>query len=85
MLFVGIILFIILLFVLKIVSGDHLSYNPGDDKEFYKLRFDKELLASLSTAMVAYGFQPGFFPIYNSLQKQTFNNGMKFSILGMSF
>jgi amino acid permease len=85
LLFTGVVLFIILMFVLRILSGSRLPYHNHEDREFYKLEFGKEFLSSLSTALVAYGFQSAFFPIYNSLKVKSYYNGMKFTFLGITF
>lgn len=73
------------MFILRIANGNDLPYATSEDKEFYKLEVDKAFLSSLSTALVAYGFQSAFFPIYNSLKAPRYRNGMKFTILGISF
>jgi len=85
LLFVGVILFNVLLFVMKIADNDKISYQDGDSYFFFRFRFNRELISSLSTAFVAYGFQSAFFPIYNSLENKSYKQGMKFSFLGMGF
>ena len=85
LLFTGVSLFIILMFVLRIFSADSLNLDQKNFDGFYKLVFDKKLFASLSNAFVAYGFQSAFYPVYNSLEKRTYQNGMKFTVLGMGF
>lgn len=85
LLFSGVILFIVLMFLMKLINSSDLPDIAGETKEFYKLQFDKPFFSSLSTALVAYGFQSAFFPIYNSLEKKTYANGMKFTILGIGF
>lgn len=85
LLFSGVILFIILMFVLRILSGNRLPYHHEESREFYRFSFDKAFLSSLSTALVAYGFQSAFFPIYNSLETKNYYNGMKFTFLGITF
>ena len=52
---------------------------------FYKFNFNQSFLSSLSTALVAYGFQSAFFPIYNSLKVKSYYNGMLFTFLGVTF
>ena len=85
LLFVGVILFNMLLWVLKIDAKDKIDYKEGDSRFFYRFEFNQQLLSSLSTAFVAYGFQSGFFPIYNALESKNYIRGMKFSILAMGF
>lgn len=85
MLFTGVSMFIILMFILKIFDGDKMSYQKGDSEKFYGFKFGKEFLSSLSTAFVAYGFQSAFFPIYNSLQVKSRKNAMGFTIYGIGF
>jgi amino acid permease len=85
LLFSGVIMFIILMFTLRILNGGDLPYEQHEDRVFYRFQFSKMFLSSLSTALVAYGFQSAFFPIYNSLKVQNYHNGMKFSILGITF
>jgi amino acid permease len=85
LLFVGVILFILLMFILRIFNSSDLNELPATTNEFYEFSFDKAFVSSLSTAFVAYGFQSAFFPIYNSLEKKTYYNGMKFTILGIGF
>jgi amino acid permease len=85
LLFSGVILFILLMFILKIASGEKLSYTAGESEVFYKFSFDKEFVSSLSTAFVAYGFQSAFFPIYNSLKVKSYKTGMSFTFLGIGF
>lgn len=85
LLFVGVILFNILLIILKFDDKDEVTYNDGDSRYFFRFRINQQFLSSLSTAFVAYGFQSGFFPIYNALENRNYKNGMKFAILGMGF
>lgn len=85
LLFLGVILFNVLLIVLKFDDSKETSYKPGDSKHFYRFEFNQELLSSLSTAFVAYGFQSAFFPIYNALEKKNYWQGMKFATYGMGF
>lgn len=85
LLFSGVVLFIILMFVLRILNGDSLPYHREESAAFYRFTFDKAFLSSLSTALVAYGFQSAFFPIYNSLEKKSYYNGMKFTFIGITF
>lgn len=85
LLFAGVSLFIILMFILRVANASDLDDIPGASGEFYHLHFDKAFVSSLSTAFVAYGFQSAFFPIYNSLEKKSYYNGMKFTFLGIGF
>lgn len=86
LLFTTVILFIILMFVLKFFnSGSIHNEAPITQKAFYRFSLDKAFFSSLSTAFVAYGFQSAFFPIYNSLKKKEYREGMKFTLYGMSF
>jgi amino acid permease len=85
LLFTGVILFIILMFILRLLDSDQLSTIPASYDVFYEFNFDKAFLSSLSTAFVAYGFQSAFFPIYNSLEKKSYYHGMKFTFLGIGF
>ena len=85
LLFSGVILFIVLMFVLRILSGDILPYNREEEPLFYRFHFNQAFLSSLSTALVAYGFQSAFFPIYNSLKNKNYYRGMKFTFLGITF
>ena len=85
LLFAGVIIFNVLLIVVKVDPNVETDYKPEDQSEFYRFQVDIEFLSSLSTAFVAYGFQSGFFPIYNALEHKTPKNGMKFSTLAMGF
>jgi amino acid permease len=106
LLFSSVVLFMILMLILKLLSGDKLVFHHEDKEAFYSFQIDQGLLfvsiwnssltlrgymikyclshlhtislkvdnkkilrplSSLSTALVAYGFQSAFFPIYNSL------------------
>ena len=85
LLFSGVVLFIILMFILRMLNDSDLNRPPITTSTFYHFNLDKTFLSSLSTAFVAYGFQSAFFPIYNSLENKNYRNGMKFTILGMGF
>lgn len=85
LLFLGVIAFMILMFVLKIDNSEDLPYHNSQEKEFYDFEFDKNFLSSLSTALVAFGFQSAFFPVYNSLRVKSYGQGIKFTVLGISF
>mmetsp|Transcript_31367 Transcript_31367/g.27713 ORF Transcript_31367/g.27713 Transcript_31367/m.27713 type:complete len:131 (+) Transcript_31367:383-775(+) len=84
-LFMGVICFIFLLILLRILNQSSIGYGPIATSDFYHFTFDKAFLSSLSTAFVAYGFQSAFFPIYNNLQEKGYKQGMRFSILGIGF
>lgn len=73
------------MFLMRMINDSDLHRPPVSNSDFYFFRFDKPFLSSLSTAFVAYGFQSAFFPIYNSLEKKTYQNGMKFTFLGIGF
>ena len=84
LLFSGVILFIVLMVILR--ATERLSYDEDTEPhKFYDFKIDKDFLSSLSTALVAYGFQSAFFPIYNSLKVQTYKNAMSFTIYGIGF
>lgn len=85
LLFVGVIVFNILLIVVKIDPSVETDYQSEDQKRFYRFEFNIAFLSSLSTAFVAYGFQSGFFPIYNALKKKSYRNGIKFATYSMGF
>lgn len=86
LLFSGVIVFILLMFILRIFNASDIEdVPPISESVFYKFHFDKAFLSSLSTAFVAYGFQSAFFPIYNSLEKKSYANGMKFTFIGIGF
>ena len=85
LLFTGVSLFIILMFVMRIFSSSALDIDNKNFDGLYRLIVDKQFLSSLSNAFVAYGFQSAFYPIYNSLENRTYKNGMKFTIFGMVF
>ena len=85
LLFSGVVLFIVLMLILRIFNSDDLINIPASTASFYEFNIDKAFISSLSTAFVAYGFQTAFFPIYNSLEKKSYYNGMKFTILGIGF
>lgn len=82
LLFSGVSLFIILMFILRVFD---LTDVPDNSSEFYTFTFDKAFVSSLSTAFVAYGFQSAFFPIYNSLENKTYKRGMAFTFYGIGF
>lgn len=89
-LFVGVSMFIFLLFILKVVDGSKLGDVSTDFDELWLTNFDMNFISSLSTAFVAYGFQSAFFPIFNSLKKDPrdsvmYMKGMKFTFFGMGF
>ena len=85
LLFSGVILFIALMVMLRFLNKSDIGYGPIGTSDFYTFNFDKAFLSSLSTAFVAYGFQSAFFPIYNSLEKKGYKQGMSFTILGIGF
>jgi len=85
LLFGGVIIFNILLIVVIIDPNVNTDYKSEDQSRFYRFEFNQAFLSSLSTAFVAYGFQTGFFPIYNALEHKSYRNGMKFSTYAMGF
>lgn len=85
LLFSGVLMFIILMVVLRTFNRRDIGLGPISTSSFYHFRVDKEFLSSLSTAFVAFGFQSAFFPIYNSLEKKSYKQGMKFTVLGIGF
>lgn len=85
LLFAGVILFNILLWIIRIDAKGDITYKDGDDSHFYRFAVDQALLYSLSTAFVAYGFQSAFFPIYNAIENKNYKKGMQFAIFGMGF
>ena len=84
LLFISVIVFCILMPKLLISAGDVLPYEPGDEKEYYEITSWKTFTMSLSIPVVAYGFQIGFFPIYNALEVKTYHQGMKTVIIAMT-
>jgi len=78
-------MFIILMVILRMFNRRDIGLGPIATSSFYSFRADKAFISSLSTAFVAYGFQSAFFPIYNSLEKKSYKQGMKFTILGIGF
>jgi amino acid permease len=85
MLFSGVILFIVLMLILRLANPGELEDIPLTTSRFYEFHIDKAFISSLSTAFVAYGFQSAFFPIYNSLEKRNYRNGMMFTFYGIGF
>mmetsp|Transcript_20288 Transcript_20288/g.22660 ORF Transcript_20288/g.22660 Transcript_20288/m.22660 type:complete len:175 (-) Transcript_20288:566-1090(-) len=85
LLFISVILFIVLMFILRVFNYSEVGAGPIGQGNFYHFKLDKAFFSSLSTAFVAYGFQSAFFPVYNSLKKQGYNEGIKFTFLGMLF
>ena len=85
LLFTGVILFNLLLIVLKFDKGAKITYQDGDSDYFYRFEFNQQFLSSLSTVFVMYGFQSGFFPIYNALENRNYKSGMSFASLAMGF
>lgn len=83
LLFFGVIIFNILLIVLKFDKNAEITYHAGDDKEFYRFEFNQAFLSSLSTVFVAYGFQSGFFPVYNAIEGKNYKKGMQFGTIAM--
>lgn len=84
-LFFGVTMFIVLLFLLKILNGSDLGPVDTSFDELWLTTFDMHFVSSLSTAFVAFAFQSAFFPIFNSLKEKSYKNGMKFTIYGMGF
>ncbi|CAI2364723.1 unnamed protein product [Moneuplotes crassus] len=62
---------------------DH--YQNINWNKLMKPEFDNEFFASLSTPLVAYGFQSAFFPVYNSLKEKNYTQGIISTILAMTF
>ncbi|CAI2364340.1 unnamed protein product [Moneuplotes crassus] len=62
---------------------DH--YEEDEWNKFFKPSFDLKFYASLSTPLVAYGFQSAFFPVYNNLKEKNYSQGIITTILAMSF
>ena len=85
LLFTSVLLFIVLMLCLRIFNYNDVGLGPIGESHFYHFSFDKAFISSLSTAFVAYGFQSAFFPIYNSLEKRTYTNGMTFTFMGVGF
>ncbi|CAI2363499.1 unnamed protein product [Moneuplotes crassus] len=85
LLFGGVIIFNILLVVIMIDPNVNTDYKSEDQSRLYRFEFNQTFLSSLSTAFVAYGFQAGFFPIYNALEQKGYRNGMRFSMYAMIF
>mmetsp|Transcript_28021 Transcript_28021/g.27856 ORF Transcript_28021/g.27856 Transcript_28021/m.27856 type:complete len:180 (-) Transcript_28021:863-1402(-) len=89
-LFIGVSMFIVLLFLLKVIDGSELEHVDTSFDTLWLTTFDMHFVSSLSTAFVAYGFQSAFFPIFNSLKKDPrdsvmYMKGMKFTFFGMGF
>jgi len=81
----SVIIFIILMFLMRMINDSDLKRPPISNGDFYFFRFSKPWLSSLSTAFVAFAFQSAFFPIYNSLESKSYQNGIKFTFFGMLF
>ncbi|CAI2364663.1 unnamed protein product [Moneuplotes crassus] len=77
--------FIFLMLLIRITKDDKLERPSISKGDFYFFSFSKPWLSSLSTAFVVFSFQSAFFPIYNSLEIKSYQNGMKFTFFGMLF
>ena len=85
LLFIGVIIFNILLIVMLLDTNVDTSFETKDQHKFYQFHFNIPFVSSLSTAFVAFGFQSGFFPIYNALENKSYKNGIKFTTYAVGF
>ena len=81
LLFFAVVVFIIIL-VTEFLEG-HKGKISAHELEYPKLNM--ELLANIPIIFLAYSFQAGFFPAYESLQEKTDANGLKVGFLALAF